>query len=63
MKTKKKYKKAILIPSVIALLAIIAVTVFVQFTPIGYCMSVKYRNYTEVEHNIYVDNSFPKVDR
>ena len=61
IKVKKKIKKwHIVIFGIISLL-IVAGVVFFQFTPIGYCMSVKYRNFTEVEHNIYVDKPFPYV--
>ena len=56
-KTQKRY---------IFLVAIIAVLLFTMmlfflFAPVGYCMSIRFREFTEVEHNIFINNNYSYV--
>ena len=43
------------------LLAVTLGIVFFQFTPVGYCMTVRFRKFTEVERNIYISNEYSYV--
>lgn len=56
IKRKVKMRYVILIAVMAVLL--IALFIFFQFTPLGYRMTVPYRNFTEVQANVYIDNSY-----
>jgi hypothetical protein len=58
MRKMLKRKKRLIILIAIPLAIIIAGVIFFQFTNIGYCMTVRFRDFTEVEHNIFVNNTF-----
>ncbi len=53
-KTKKRY----LIPLLAIVIVIIAAVIFFRFTPLGYRMTVPYRNFTEIQKNVYVENNY-----
>jgi len=61
MQKKRKSAKPIAIISSIFIL-LIGVVVFIQFTPLGYRMTVQYRGFTEIQRNVYIDNAY-KGDR
>ena len=58
---KSKVKRRYIILLSLLLLVVTFGIVFFQFTPIGYCMTVQFRDFTEVEHNIYIDNEYSYV--
>jgi hypothetical protein len=58
---KLKRKKRFIFIFAIPLLLIIAGVAFFQFTPIGYCMTVQFRSFTEVEPNIFIHNDYSFV--
>jgi len=58
MRNILKRKKRLIILTAIPFAIIIAVTVFFQFTNIGYCMTIRFRNFTEVERNIFLNSDF-----
>lgn len=37
---------------------VIAAVIYFQFTPLGYRMTVPYRNFTEIQNNVYVENGY-----
>jgi len=55
---KKKRKIRYIIIVLFPVLIIASAIVFVQFTYVGYCMSIRFRDFTEVKRNIYIDNSY-----
>jgi len=57
IKKRKIKKRYIVIIAVIGVLLISAV-VFFQCTYLGYRMTVQYRNFTEVQTKVYLDNSY-----
>ena len=59
--SKQRLRIMALSISAIIFLIIIAGAVFFQYTPIGYCMSIQCRDFTETEHNIYIDNDYAYV--
>ena len=42
----------------IALVMLIAGVVFFQFTNIGYCMTIRFRDFSEIDDNIFVNSGF-----
>ena len=59
MKTKRKVKRIIFIVAPLSI--IVACAAFFQFTPFGYSMTIRLRSFTEVEHNIFINNTFSWV--
>lgn len=57
LKPRRKFKKRYIIP-VIIILIMAASIIFFQFTSIGYRMTVPYRNFTELQNNVYVANDY-----
>lgn len=53
-RVKKRYY--ILLAAIAVLLTVLVR--FFQFTSLGYRMTVPYRNFTEVQANVYIDNSY-----
>jgi len=58
---KKKIKKWQIILLAITSAIIIAGVIFFQFTPVGYCMAIRFRDFTEVENNIFIHNDYIHV--
>ena len=56
MKRKHKSKRYFIMIGILFLL--ICAGIFVQFTPMGYRMTVPYRNFEKIEGNVYIDNTF-----
>ena len=54
----RKIKKRYLIPLIVIMIVISAAVIFFQFTPLGYRMTVPYRNFTEIQKNVYVENNY-----
>lgn len=56
--TKRKVSKKYLVLMAVIVILLIALVAFFQFTSLGYRMTVKYRNFTEMQKNVYIDNSY-----
>lgn len=58
MRNKLKGRSIILI-AVVAMIIVVGVAsiIFFQFTNIGFCMTIRLRNFTEVEHHIFINNN------
>lgn len=54
---KRKLKRGAIIP-VALLVVFIGIGFFFQFSSIGYRMTVPYRNFDEVQDNVYVDDTY-----
>lgn len=57
IKHRRKLKKRFILLIVI-LLVLSASVIFLQITPIGYRMTVPYRNFSELQNNVYVANDY-----
>jgi len=57
---KKRTRKSIVLFAIVFAI-ILAAGAFIQFVPIGYCMSIRFRNFTEPEHNLFINNSYSYV--
>ena len=55
---KHKIKKRYFIPVLVITILFIVAVLYFQFTPMGYRMTVRYRNFTEIQNNIYVENNY-----
>lgn len=58
MTKTRKIKKRYLIPVLIIIILFIAAVIFCRFTYLGYRMTVPYRNFTEIQKNVYVENGY-----
>lgn len=47
-----------MILAVILGVLLLAAGIFFSFTPVGYRMTVPYRHFTEIQENVYIDNSY-----
>jgi len=54
----RKIKKRFLIPVLLIVIIFTAAIIFFQFTPLGYRMTVPYRDFTEIQKNVYVENDY-----
>lgn len=55
---KRKIKKRFFIPTIVFIIIFTAAIFCFQFTSLGYRMTVPYRNFTEIQKNVYVENGF-----
>jgi hypothetical protein len=56
----RKIRLYVVIVAVISVI-ILSSAAFFRFTPIGYCMSVPFRGFTEAERHIFIDNAYAHV--
>ena len=56
-KRKKLEKRYILLITVVAII-VMAIIIFVQFTSLGYRITVPLRNFTEASPNVYIHNNY-----
>lgn len=54
----RRIKKRYLIPVLVTVLLLAAAVIFFRFTPLGYRMTVPYRDFTEIQENVYVENGY-----
>ena len=54
-------KKRYIVLLILLIVVIVTVVIFIQFTPYGYCKTIRFRGFTEVEHNIFINNSYSHV--
>ena len=55
---KRETQKVCVILAVILGVLLLAAGIFFSFTPVGYRMTVPYRHFTEIQENVYIDNSY-----
>lgn len=53
-----KIKKRYFIPLLMIVMILIAAVIYLRFTPLGYRMTVPYRNFIEIQKNVYVENGY-----
>lgn len=54
----RKIKKRCLIPVIFIVMIFTAAVIYFQFTSLGYRMTVPYRDFTEIQKNVYVENNY-----
>ena len=54
----RRIKKGYFIPLLMIVMILIAAVIYFRFTPLGYRMTVPYRDFIEIQRNVYVENGY-----